>query len=290
MPTTRRDVLRLAGAGLGLSVLSPRLALAAGDGFREADDAVVARLRAAGRRVDRPRVIVWCEPEIARTTQDELADRVNDGVLKVERKVGLVFDRSHYADERIEVFAASEVSPSHAYGGYEHPRLNHPYVFFPAAQVRANTEPYLHELTHIILHPFGSHTLREGYANYVHLSEKRFSRGRNLIYEGVADRAGADHVAARALRGPVGQRLLNTMGADGIPDLDLATGVHRPLYYVASYSFVAFLLSHVRPDRFIALHVRDDVMAAAERITGRSMPGWRSAWLAHLGVRPEEVV
>jgi hypothetical protein len=254
----------------------------------EGDDGIVRRLRAEGIMLERRRMVLWIDPG-EKGLADSLADRLADGVGVVERRVGVRFDTSHYGQDRIEYFVARDIRRSHVLGGYEHPKHRQPYVFLPLRMVRAGIDPYLHETTHIILWKYGSHTLREGLADFVHSSEPRFGGGINRIADGVFDRSSAERVAAETLRTPIGGQLLAAMGANGIPGNDLALGPSRREYYVAAYAFVAFLLDAVPMERFVELYTQDDVEAAAMALTGRDMAAWRTAWLGHLGLHADEI-
>lgn len=274
-------------------ILSSLPALAAPSAFARMnqadDDEIARRLEAEGFRVSRPRVEVFVPSARGARAAEACADRVANGIGVVERELGRVLDTARYGDGPIRVFISPEIMPSHVYHGYSHPRFNKPWVYFPLRQATADTEPYLHELTHLVLWKYGSHTLREGFAHHVMLRKPRLSGGVNRIHMGISKRADADRTAGESLRGPLGRSLLGFMGANGIPGLDTAVGDARDIYYVTSYSFVASMLDHMDQDRFMELHVADDVEGASRRVTGRGMEEWRALWLRHLGVENSEI-
>lgn len=253
------------------------------------DDDIARSLEADGFRVSRPRVEVFAPSARGARAAEACAERIADGVGVVERELGRALDTARYGDGPIRVFISPEIMPSHVYHGYSHPRFNKPWVYFPLRQAVADTEPYLHELTHLVLWKFGSHTLREGFAHHVMLRKPRLSGGVNRIHMGISNRADADRIAGESLRGPLGRSLLRFMGADGIPGLETAVGDARDIYYVTSYSFVASMLDHIDQDRFMELHVADGVEGASRSVTGREMMEWRALWLKHLGVENSEI-
>lgn len=253
-----------------------------------ADDAVAARLRAAGTRHDGARVVLWVEPgALDDTTQRRFARALDDGVLAVERTLGVAFDTAHYAEDTIHVFVASDVTVSHVYGGYAHQQHDRPYLYLSAERVRDGSAPYLHELTHLVAWRFGSHSLREGVASWVEtaIAEQGAHRGAALF--GVTTTRRADELARQLLGTAAGERVLPWIGRGGFADRAIteatpANRASRAAYYVLSQSFAQFLVREAGIDVVVRLYGAADTEAAYVALTGRDREAWIAAWTGTL--------
>jgi hypothetical protein len=278
----RRTLLKLSLA----SAVPLKAAIASS--LAERDAAAAERLDREGIAAERERVRVRVEPGTPPTVAEALADRVENGLGLVEQALGKTMDSPHYGGDRVSIYAVANLSVSHTFDSFNHPQHNKPFVYFPLRMVQADTEPYLHELTHIILWAYGSRSLREGFANWVMLSKPRYSGKPNRIHVGITGRAGTDQFSAELLRSPEGGSVLAAMGTTG-PFEGAFGGEGRGSVYIASTSFVYFLLEHVPLPAFMELHISNDPESAMPALTGRDLATWRRDWLNHLCVDPDSV-
>ena len=108
------------------------------------------------------RVTLWAQPDaLPAEAAQAFAREFEQGLLAIEALTGERVDAAHYGGSTVHVFVSSRVTISHVYGGYAHPRFDKAYLYLSPQRVKNRTAPYLHELTHIVLWHFGSHSLRE---------------------------------------------------------------------------------------------------------------------------------
>jgi hypothetical protein len=157
-------------------------------------------------------------------------------------------------------------------------------VLLPAERVKTDAAPYLHETTHVLMPLRGECMwLAEGFASYVqsYVSEHKggydgvvFSRGGN---------GNVDTLARRYLARDSGQSVLPFVGGLGSPPevWEERRQVAAP-FYVLSHSFVKHLVEHAGLSAVKEIVRADDAAAALERLTKRSLAGWKADWLAGL--------
>jgi hypothetical protein len=149
---------------------------------------------------------------------------------------------------KVSVYVSEAVGISHVWKGYQHPSdpkaiifLN-PRVYLGATNGKNAT--HIHELTHLFTWRFSSHTLREGFADYVALK----------ILPGAAvgpNRAGESPAEIPA---EVLQLLGTTKPA---PEWASTDPVRRSAYYFASYRFVKFLIEAKGMETFMKLYASE---------------------------------
>lgn len=247
-----------------------------------ADSAIAARMMAEVQPVPTPRVVLWAQPDAlspheARAFAAELAE----GLAAIERLAGERVDHAHYGDSVVHVFVSGRVTVSHVYGGYAHARYTRPYLYLNPQRVQRRAAPYLHELTHIVLWRFGSHSLREGFASYVEGRLAQEGVGYNSGVFGPGPRAEVDSAAAALVRGGVGAAVLPWVGRPGGTDPSITSAEApetRAAFYLLTRSFVHHLLDEIDIPTFIRLYRADDTEAAYRELTGRSLQEWRAAW------------
>lgn len=271
--------------------LRPAVALEAKPMVQSAasDDAALAdRLMAAVRPVRAGNIMLWTAPEAL--TPDEtraFAVELNTALAAIEEMVGEPVDAAHFGDATVHVFVSPDVRVSHVYGGYAHPRYNRPYLYLNPQRVRNRAAPYLHELTHIVLWQFGSHSLREGFASYVEGRLAEEGIGYNSGVFGPGSREEVDQAAATVLSGDLKSRILPWIGRSGGTDRSITSTEEpetRAAFYVLTRSFVHHLLDGMDVPTFIRLYRAEDTELAYREITGRSLEQWRDSWMASLKV------
>ncbi|HZH44719.1 MAG TPA: hypothetical protein VEY50_11620 [Lysobacter sp.] len=254
------------------------------------DDAVVARLHAAGQRHETPHVVLWSAPEaLGETEAEALANALEQGVVAIGALLGTQLDTAHYAEDKVHVFVARGIDVSHVYGGYRHPQYDKPYLFLDVRRVRGGRAPYLHELTHLLAWRFGSHSLREGLASYVELELAAAGHGRSSGLFGMTDRDAAHGRALALLATEPAAGIVPQLGGRGGPEGGVTgtdDAASRETYYVLAQSFVRFLVERIGLPEFLQVYGDDDPDAAVARLTGAPMDVWRARWLQSLRGAP----
>jgi hypothetical protein len=247
-----------------------------------ADSMIAARMMAEVQPVRAPRVVLWAQPDALPADEARaFAQELDAGVAAIERLTGERVDRAHYGDSAVHVFVSGRVTVSHVYGGYAHAAYTRPYLYLNPQRVRRRAAPYLHELTHIVLWRFGSHSLREGFASYVEGRLAEEGVGYNSGVFGPGPRAEVDSAAAGALSDGVGAAVLPWIGRPGGTDPSITSAEapeSRSAFYLLTRSFVHHLLDEIDIPTFIRLYRADDTESAYRDLTGRSLEDWRAAW------------
>jgi hypothetical protein len=247
-----------------------------------ADSAIAATLMAQVQPHRTARVVLWAQPDaLSAEEAAAFARELDAGVAAIERLTGERVDRAHYGDSAVHVFVSGRVTVSHVYGGYAHPQYTRPYLYLNPQRVRRRAAPYLHELTHIVLWRFGSHSLREGFASYVEGRLADEGVGYNSGVFGPGPRAEVDSAAADVLSDGVGAAVLPWIGRPGGTDASITSAQApetRSAFYLLTRSFVHHLLDEIDIPTFIRLYRADDTESAYRELTGRSLEDWRAAW------------
>ncbi|HEX5872062.1 MAG TPA: hypothetical protein VFY65_16650 [Longimicrobium sp.] len=251
-----------------------------------ADSAIAARMMAEVQPVRTPRVVLWAQPGALPADEAQaFAEELAAGLAAIERLTGERVDGAHYGDSAVHVFVSGRVTVSHVYGGYAHARYTRPYLYLNPQRVQRRTAPYLHELTHIVLWRFGSHSLREGFASYVEGRLAEEGVGYNSGVFGPGPRAEVDAAAADVLRDGVGGAVVAWVGRSGGTDPSITSAEEpetRAAFYLLTRSFVQHLLDEIDVPTFIRLYRADDTEAAYRELTGRTLDQWRAAWTQSL--------
>lgn len=268
---------------LSIGLASPTTA----QGPTAADDAIAERMMGGAAPVKGDRVTLWTDPRSFEPEQAlTFAAELDKAVPAIEHLTGGRFDSAHYGEPTIHVFVSGRVTISHVYGGYSHASYKRPYLYLHPQRVTRREAPYLHELTHIVLWDFGSHSLREGFASYVEATLAKQGIGYNSGLFGPLERSQVDAAAAAALRGPTGQAALAWIGNAGNTDPKITSAEApetRQAFYLLARSFVHHLLDTLPMDKFVELYRARDTEEAYRRLTGKSLEDWRRSWLRSLG-------
>lgn len=254
-----------------------------------ADQAIADYLMANVQSVRTDRIHLWVQPNTLTTDEAQaFAGELEKGLLAIERLTGERVDDDHYGGSTIHVFVSGRVRVSHVYGGYSHQHYDRPYLYLNPNRIRNREAPYLHELTHIVLWRFGSHSLREGFASYVEGHLAGSGVGYNSGIFGPGPRAEVDKAAAALLGSSEAAALLPWIGRSGAIDASLTSadqGNMRAAFYLLTRSFVQHLLDEMDVASFIRLYRAEDTEAAYRDLTGRSLDEWRQSWRQSLAAK-----
>ncbi len=251
-----------------------------------ADAAIAGRMMAELQPFTTSRVTLWAEPDpLSAEAAQAFAAELEKGLLAIEALTGEQVDADHYGGSTVHVFVSPRVTISHVYGGYAHASFDKAYLYLSPQRVKSRTAPYLHELTHIVLWRFGSHSLREGFASYVEGRLAGEGVGYNSGVFGPESRGDVDASAAAALKTSVGQSVLPWIGPSGATDPAITSAGNeetRAAFYLLARSFVQHLLDSIDVAIFIRLYRAEDTEAAYQQLTGRSLDDWRASWQREL--------
>ena len=194
-------------------------------------------------------------------------ERAARGILAVEELLGLKASRGLI---RFEIRGAGAIS-------FARERTIH----LPAERVRSETAPYLHELAHALapcLH--APPWFCEGFACYVECAVAERGGGYDSHLFTANGNAGVDTDAARWLADARGRAVLPFVGARGMPRriVEDRHGVAAP-FYVLSHSLIRFLAERWGIAVVARLARTRRFTQTVRRETGRTMSGWREAWL-----------
>jgi hypothetical protein len=242
------------------------------------DDKMIEKAHSSFAKITGSRVTVWYAPEdLPKQKAADLADLADKGIVLIEKSLFMTMDKSHYKTDHIEIIVENPVV-SHVYGGYDHPRYDKPVVFLKNAQAASRTTPVLHEMTHIIAWKFSSHSLREGLANYMQLTNAPLAG-----YPAYPPRKMADNMASKALESEYGESLFATLGKDGVDSLTLPTDPKsRPQFYAVSQSFTQYLIEKKGLAVFMKIYSAPSAEKACRKLTGKDLDEWKEEWRKQL--------
>jgi len=162
---------------------------------------------------------------------------------------------------KIRIYVADFQGPSHVWGGYSHPQDPRGIIFLNRrayeGAMRGTNATYAHEMAHLFTWRYASHTLREGFADYLALE----------IHPGAAvgPHAGQKETV------PIDPVIADYLGATRAPPPEVTAGAQfRRMYYVASYRFVKFLIARAGMETFLKLYDSSDPEAEYARLYGAS--------------------
>jgi hypothetical protein len=223
-------------------------------------------------RVEGERATVHVEEGVL--SEEEIrafAGLVERGIRDIESTLGL----SGGANRRIYFFVGRRVRISMSRGRR---------IFLPVARVQERRAPYLHETVHALV-PGGNDALwlAEGFASYVESQVSETLGGYDAHLFSADGNRGIDRHAARVLRTAEGQAVLPFVGGEGRPPglYRDRSGVAAP-FYVLSHSFLKFLVDRLGVRTVRGFLEAEDVAAAVETRTGRTIAALRSDWLSRL--------
>jgi hypothetical protein len=166
---------------------------------------------------------------------------------QVQKTTGLKLDTATLGP-KVRVYVSDAIAISHVWKGYQHPRDPKSIIFLNSrayqGAMNGQNATYIHELTHLFTWRYNSHTLREGFADYVALK----------ILPGAA--VGPN--PAGESPGQIPAEVLEHLGtAKPPPEWASTDPVKRRAYYFASYRFVKFLIEAKGIETFIKLYMSE---------------------------------
>jgi len=250
------------------------------------DQALVADLHAHGIKIERPRAVVWFEPDLlSRADAERWADLISLGVDDIEKLLDLTIGPERlefYVDERLGSISHSVKSVP-------------PRTFLSGARVKSGAAPYLHEAAHHFVFRFTRFFsapvplwIVEGFASYVEDEvNETFGGIPGRVFTKTGNR-GVDAEAREVLTTSFGREVLPFIGHAGTPKDIVADREHvGRSFYVLAQSFTKYLVETIGIKPFATAFL--PVMADLDRLdlqlrqtTGRSLEQLRTDWLTPL--------
>jgi len=206
------------------------------------DDQIVARaqLVGSGKHVEIYQHGVTVDPSFLKVMESVYG--------QVEALTGLKLDTDTLAP-KVRVYVSDAVRISHVWRGYEHPSDPKAIIFLnPRAYqgaMSSQNATHIHELTHLFTWRFNSHTLREGFADYVALT----------ILPGAA--VGPNLAGDSPAQIPTD--VLDHLGTTNpAPEWVSTDPVGRRAYYFASYRLVKYLVEMKGLATFMKLYASEN--------------------------------
>jgi hypothetical protein len=212
-----------------------------------------ARLAASGNRVEIYQHGIAVNPALLNAAEKALA--------AMEEKLGHELDEERLG-RKIRIYVSAFVGVSHVWQGYDHPRDPRGIVFLNPRVAHGATDgtdaTYAHEMAHLLTWRFRSHTLREGFADYLALAVHP-GAGIGPNPQGY----GAPPSVGRGIETYIG----TTKSPPAALNRDLA---YRRAYYYASYRFVNYLIQREGLATFLELYYSKNPEKEYSRLYGAS--------------------
>lgn len=222
-----------------LAVVNP----AAGQMRRAIGDEQIVKeseLVAAGKHIEIYQHRMKVDPAFLKVTED--------AYQQVERLLGVKLDTATLGP-KVGIYVSEFPSVCHVWKGYNHPQDPKGMIFLHRrgylGAMRGLNATYIHELVHLFMWRYYSHTLREGFAEYIALK---------ILPAGIgASPAGSDGSVA------IPADVIGYLGTTKSPPHWISTDpAKRRVYYLASYRLVKYLVEAKGLETFIRLYNSDD--------------------------------
>ena len=245
-------LIAIAGLLLCLEMLFGQQALAQSGLVKDGQIVKEATLVADGRRAA---LYQHGEP-----IDPALVNVLEAAIDSIERTLKLKFFTAQ-PESKIQVFVSDKVAVAHVWNGYRHVNDPRPILFLPARIIpgimRGQNATHIHELTHLMMWNYSSHTLREGLADFVSLS----------ICPGCT--IGPNNYSSRAPS--VFHEVEEFLGsAKSAPQWVISDQMRRRAYYYASYKFVSSLIALKGMATFLEFYGAPDPEESIQRYYGMS--------------------
>ena len=265
------ETMRLLRNGLLLAPLFSIIASAQGPNPAFADT-----LRSTSTKLESGRATIWFEKESLSAAQaDDFGRLAADGIVNIERLLGVQMDSARFGTNRIEYLVSGRVREPRIYDG---PR---PFVMLPLDGVKSRSAPYL-ALTVPLIAGIGAMLpdwFKDGFASYVADTVRAAYGGYAALpinAEGKSIEAHARSIASSGL----GRITLPAIGANATLDLANSNQPVRDAYFTLAHAYA----------KFVALRCSSVVMLMAARTgdvdgaigTCRSPSRLRAEWIASL--------
>lgn len=180
---------------------------------------------------------------------EALAQLADQAIGKMEALLARRWDTGTFG-ERASVYVSADTRVSHVLGGYDHRHHPKAVLFLSPnvaqAALSGRNATYAHELAHLLTWQYHSHTLREGFADYLALR----------LHPGAGVGPSRDgHATSPSVAEGIPE-LLGTTAAP--PNRLLHDQAFRESYYASSYRLVSHLIGMGGMATFLELYAAPD--------------------------------
>lgn len=203
-----------------------------------ADEQIVreSELVASGEHIEIYQHRLNVDPAFLKVTED--------AYQQVEQLLGARLDTATLGP-KIQIYVSDAPSVCHVWKGPNHPRDPKGIIFLHRraylGAMRGRDATYIHEMVHLFTWRYQSHTLREGFAEYMAL---------RILPAGL----GASPVSSDG-SGAIPTDVIEYLGTTKPPPHWIATDpAKRRVYYMASYRFVKYLVETRGLETFMKLY------------------------------------
>jgi len=212
---------------------------AAGQMKRTIEDEQIVKeseLVAAGEHIEIYQHIMKVDPTFLKIAED--------AYQQVERILGVKLDTATLGP-KVRIYISDLLSVCHVWKGYNHPQDPRGIIFLHRraylGAMKGLNATYIHELVHLFMWRYHSHTLREGLAEYIALKILPTGLG--------ASPAGLDWSVA------IPAEVIEHLGTTKRPPYWISTDpAKRRVYYLASYRLVNYLVEAKGLETFMKLY------------------------------------
>ena len=181
-----------------------------------------------------------------------------DAYQQVEKLLGVKLDTATLGP-KVQIYVSDIPSVCHVWKGYNHPQDPKGMIFLHRraylGAMRGLNATYIHELVHLFMWRYHSHTLREGFAEYIALK---------ILPAGIsASPVGSDGSVA------IPADVIEYLGTAKSPPHWITTDpAKRRVYYLASYRLVKYLVEAKGLETFIQLYNSDSPVMEIGKLYG----------------------
>lgn len=188
----------------------------------------------------------------------EFAEKLDHAFKSVHAITSIPYDNKTLGP-KLRVYVSSAVYITHVWHGYEHSKDPRGIIFLDEHAYRGAIEDrditYVHEITHLFTWRYVSHSLREGFADYVAL-KIREDTSLGPIPNRVGDPA-------------IPSTIQECLGTTKPPQREILTNFEsRRTYYLACRRFVRFLVDLKGIETFLELYASPQPEKDIERLYG----------------------
>ena len=163
--------------------------------------------------------------------------------------------------------------PCHIEGGYYAPTVRKLRIYLNHT-VQLGIAPIPHEMTHLILLDYTSHTIREGLATYAQEVICNVPSIHTLGYP--------PHLASKQLANKIkhSNKIIDIIGTNGIPSSDITVGSLRRDYYILTYSFTKYLIDTYGIEKLLTLYNPKDLYRSYIEVYGKNLKNLKQDWIS----------
>ena len=192
--------------------------------------------------------------------------------------------RDQYPDGRKQItLLFTSDWPCHIEGGYFAASVRKLRIYLNHT-VKFGIAPIPHEMTHLILLDYSSHTIREGLATYTQEMICNVPSIHTLVYP--------PHLASKQLANKIthSNKIIDIIGTNGIPSSDITMGSLRRDYYILTYSFTKYLIDTYGIEKLLTVYNPKDLYRSYIEVYGKNLENLKQDWISFVSKEKDIVV